>query len=772
MRARTSRSPSRPGSRVILATALAASIALASGARGATVLVEAESFTDHGGWSLDTQFIPLMGSPYLLAHGLGEPVDDAVTTVSFPREGTYRVFARTKDWVARWKAPGAPGRFQVLVDGEPLKETFGTRGAEWGWQAGGTVAIRKSRVTIALRDLTGFDGRCDAILFTDEPALTPPNDPAPMAPWRRQWLGLSDTPAPAGPFDLVVVGGGYGGMGAAVSGARAGCRVALIQDRPVLGGNGSAEVRVWPQGLTRRGLFPRVGEIVEELADRPTKSPGRTEEFTDAKREAILRAEPNLTLFLNHCVFQVETHGPRIVAVVAMDTRTGALTRFAGRLFADCTGHGTLGVLAGADHATQERGHMGMSNMWRWKDTGRPEAFPETPWALALTMKDFPYPKDGTGPWFWESGFDLHPIDDLEHMRDWNLRAVFGAFNAMKNGDGRDRHANAKLEWVAYIGGPRESRQLLGDVVLTREDIVGKKPFPDGCVPTTWDIDLHYPKQEYTNAAAGNPFISRAEFGKAVDRNRGYPVPYRAFYSRNVRNLFMAGRCISVTHEALGTVRVMKTGGMMGEVVGKAASLCVKHDCLPADIYPARWEEMAELLNQPGAARRGTVVEPLRLPPGIEAPPLPAAAGPPGEGIDPASLRGLVIDDTQAKLTGRWQDGQNLKGFVGVNYRYHAPRSAGAARYEFKVDKTGRYEIRMSYQHHENRATNTRVIVNCGGESKEQRINQRQPPPLEKGFVSLGVFEVKAGEPCSVVIDTDEANGNVGIDAVQVLPAP
>lgn len=158
-------------------------------ARAAQVLVEAESFAKHGGWKLDTQFIHIMGSPYLLAHGLGEPVADASTTVKFPKTGTYRVFVRTKDWVAAWKAPGTPGRFQLVVEGAPLAETFGTRSAEWFWHDGGTVDIKRLEVPVALHDLTGFDGRCDAILFTDDPAFSPSNDPSPTAAWRPAAAG-------------------------------------------------------------------------------------------------------------------------------------------------------------------------------------------------------------------------------------------------------------------------------------------------------------------------------------------------------------------------------------------------------------------------------------------------------------------------------------------------------------------------------------------------------------------------------------------------------
>jgi hypothetical protein len=746
-----------------LLTGLMLSQALAAGA--AHVLVEAESFERHGGWVLDTQFIPIMGSSYLLAHGLGRPVADATTTVAFPTTGNYRVFVRTKDWVAPWKAPGTPGRFQLLVDGTPLKETFGTRGADWFWHDGGTVEIKRRQVTLALRDLTGFDGRCDAVLFTTQKDFTPPNDSSPKAAWRRELSGLGNAVEQVGQFDLVVVGGGYAGTCAAVSAARMGCRVALIQDRPVLGGNGSSEIRVWPQGGTRRGLFPRLGEIVEELVDRPTQSPARAEEWNDAKREAIVRAEKNLSLFLNHHVIQVETNDGRIVAVVALDTRSGRWRRFAGTLFADCTGHGTIGHLAGADERVQEKGRMGMSNMWRWEDTDAPQPFPETPWALDLAMKDFPYPVRNHGEWFWESGFDADPIRELELTRDWNLRAVFGAFNAMKNRDGREKHRNARLEWVAYIGGTRESRQLLGDVVLTREDIAERRRFEDGCVPTTWDIDLHYPKEQYTNAYPENPFISRAVFDKAVDRVNGYPVPYRCFYSRNVPNLFMAGRCISVTHEALGTVRVMKTGGMMGEVVGKAASLCLKHDRAPRDLYPSHFEELKALMNQPGVARRDTVHSPIYIPPGATVLPLPEVVS-----IDPAKLEGTVIDDTQARLEGNWQSGQGLKGFVGERYLYHGPKGNASARYDFTVPTSGNYEVRLSYQAHTNRASNARVIVNSARGADVRRVNQRVPGPLPNGFFSLGAYEFKAGETNSVLIENKGADGFVNVDAVQVVP--
>jgi len=589
-------------------------VALTISARASTVLVEAESFKDPGGWVLDTQFIHSMGSPYLMAHGMGEPVKDATTTVKFPAAGTYHVFVRTLDWVAKYNATGAPGKFQVLVDGQPLKETLGTKSATWFWHPAGTVEIKNTEAQVGLKDLAGFNGRCDAICFSSDPVFAPPADASKLAAWRKQTLGLPEKPVDAGPYDLVVVGGGYAGMGAAISAARMGCKVALIQERPVLGGNGSSEVRVWAMGGVRTGLYPTLGEIVEEFTDRAKLSPGTYEEFGDAKKEALVRAEKNIDLFLNHHAYDVEMNGKKIAAIFAMDTRTGEQKRFGGKLFADCTGHSWVGAKAGADQTLMETAHLGMSNMWRWKDSGAAVAFPETPWALDLAMADFPYPQRFHAQWFWESGFNKHPIDGLEDTRDHNLRAVFGAFNAMKNKDGKDKHANAKLEWVAYVGGTRESRQLLGDVILTRDDIVSKKAFPDGCVPTTWDIDLHYPKEQYAKKFPNDPFISKAVFDNKVDKKHGYPVPYRCFYSRNITNLFMAGRNVSVTHEALGTVRVMKTGGMMGEVVGKAAAICSQKNCEPRDVAEKYLSDLKELLVLPGKARRSTVNAPIEMP--------------------------------------------------------------------------------------------------------------------------------------------------------------
>ncbi len=765
----------------------ALSIAAVSARAGDPLFVEAESFSDHGGWSLDTAFTNAIGSPYLLAHGLGKPVADAKTTLKVPVAGTYRVWARTKDWVAPWKTEGAPGRFQLIVNGKKLATEFGVSGAEWAWQAGEKVELPAGDISLALHDLTGFDGRCDALLFSADPAFTPPDGPA-LATARAQWNGNAGGPEYAGEFDLVVVGGGYSGLGAAISAARQSLKVALVQDRFVLGGNGSSEIRVWAMGGTMRGKYPHIGEIVEEFSDQAPDSPGVAESFVDALKEEVCRNEKTLTLFLGHYahVAATDPETKAITSVTALDVKSGRERIFRGKFFVDCTGHGHLGALSGAAFHMEPDGRMGMSNMWFWQNESAPQPWAKTPWALALDVADFPRQVksksvfDGEpfmkGEWFWESGFGQDPIKNGELIRDWNLRAVFGAFSALKR---EGEYANAALKWVSFVGGPRESRLLEGDVTLTREDIVEQREFPDGFVPTTWDIDLHYPKEQYAKKYPENPFISRAEFGAGVDRKNGYPVPYRCFYSKNVPNLFMAGRDISVTHGALGTVRVMRTCGMMGEVVGKAAYLAVLHHSTPRGVYESYLLSLTDLVEQPGAMRRASLDAPLVLDPEVgkvrakfapwageaRKPEAPGATG-----IKASGLPGIVVDDAAAKLTGKWTRANGLKPFVGVGYAYADAKGDAEARFEFQVPKTGRYEVRVAWAGHENRASNAPCAIERAGEpALKLQLNQRENAEDPGGFHSLGAFDFTAGKANAVVLSSAGANGFIHADAVQIL---
>jgi len=571
-----------------------------------TILVEAEGFDNHGGWVVDQQFMDQMGSPFLLAHGLGIPVKDAVTKVRFPSTGKYRVWMRTRDWVASWKAPGAPGRFQLLIDGKPLKTVFGTEGADWHWQNGGMVEIKNKQVKIALHDLTGFEGRCDAVVFSNDTNFIPPNDGEGLRSFRRKLLGLPGIPENAGKYDLVVVGGGIVGTCSAVSAARLGLQVALIQNRPVLGGNNSSEVRVHLNGNINLLPYPALGNVVKELDSGKRGNARPSENYDDQKKLRVVQTEKNIHLFLNTHACKVEKKGSRIAAVITKNIITGRELRFEAPLFADCTGDGTIGYLAGADYRYGREGRdetgeslapekpdrmtMGASVQWCSEQHMAPSTFPDCPWALQFSEQSCH--QISRGDWDWETGLNRNQITEFEYIRDYGFRAVYGNWAFLKNKTHRKAwYANRKLEWVAYIAGKRESRRLLGDIILQQQDIQQKKEFPDAFVTTTWTIDLHYPDPKNTKYFPGEEFRSIAKFTR-IDP---YPIPFRCFYSRNIDNLMMAGRCISVTHVALGTVRVMRTCGMMGEVVGMAASLCKKHNTDPRGVYQRHLDELKGL---------------------------------------------------------------------------------------------------------------------------------------------------------------------------------
>ncbi len=581
---------------------------IASTVSAKTILIEAESFQNLGSWVVDQQFMDQMGSPFLLAHGLGEPVKDATTTVEFTKKGKYHVWVRTRDWVAPWKAPGTPGRFRLLIDGKPLKTVFGTKRAKWHWQDGGVVKIINRQVKIALHDLTGFEGRCDAIVFTTDTNFKPPNEGEGLNGFRRKLLGLPDTPENAGKYDLVVVGGGIAGTSTAISAARLGVQVALIQDRPVLGGNNSSEVRVWLGGDMNFEPYQHIGDVVRELepAKRAHYGPENIAElYEDQKRIALVRSEKNISLFLQYRANEVARQGDTITAVIAQHIVSGRKLRFMGKYFADCTGDGCIGYLAGANYDITLKGHLGRSNLWNVIDTKKPAPFPRCPWVLDLSNKPFPGRAGPSGikklgGWYWESGFDHDPIEKSEYIRDWNLRAMYGAWDCLKNVD--KLYPNHKLTWAAYIAGKRESRRLLGDIILQKQDILTNKKYADGLVPATWKIDLHLPDERYEKGFEGDAFISQAHY---TSYQKPYWVPYRCLYSHNVPNLFMAGRDISVTHEALGAVRVMRTCGMMGEVVGMAASLCKKHSTNPRGVYQHHLDELKQLARR-GAGKLST----------------------------------------------------------------------------------------------------------------------------------------------------------------------
>lgn len=578
-------------------------------ANASHLLVEAESFKEKGGWVVDQQFMDLMGSPYLMAHGMGEQVDDAFTQVSFPETGTYYIYVRTFNWTSPWKKGEGPGKFRLSVNGKKVSPILGTEGESWIWQSAGKVNIRNLQTTLGLHDLTGFNGRCDAIYFTTDENIAPPSEQKELESFRHKALDLPETPPNAGEFDLVVVGAGVAGISAAVSAARLGCKVALINDRPVLGGNNSSEVRVHLGGRIEAGPYKELGNLQKEFG--PSKGgnaqPGNF--YEDEKKDQIIANEKNITLFANYRAIAVKMDGSTIKSITAKHIESSEEKTFSAPMFSDCTGDGTIGFLAGADYAmgreskeqfgeetapdVADKMTMGASVQWYSVDEKKATAFPFFNYGVKFT--DSSSEKVTMGEWTWETGMNYDQINDFERIRDYGLMVVYSNWSYLKNEfKENDLYRNRKLGWVAYIAGKRESRRLMGDYILKEEDLTKYIMHEDGTAATTWTIDLHYPDPKNTANFPAAEFKSIAKHKPIFP----YPIPYRCLYSRNVDNLFMAGRNISVTHVALGTTRVMRTTGMMGEVVGMAASLCKKHSVFPRGIYQKHLVELKGLMKE------------------------------------------------------------------------------------------------------------------------------------------------------------------------------
>ncbi len=572
------------------------------------VFIEAENFQNKGGWVVDQQFMDLMGSSYLMAHGMGVPVADAETTIEFPSTGEYTVFVRTYNWTSPWHNGEGPGKFQLMINGEKTGSVLGASGSEWLWQNAGKVNITSAKTNIALHDLTGFNGRVDAIYFT-KGNTPPPSELEALANFRIKQLGIPKKPENAGEFDLVVIGGGVAGTAAAISAARLGLQVALIQDRPVLGGNNSSEVRVHLGGRINVEPFPALGDVIKEIGPSRGGNAQPAEYYEDEKKMEMVLAEENISLFTSYRAFDVKTKGSRITEVHARHIETSKELAFTAQLFADCTGDGTIGFLAGADYSMGREGRdefgeptapeeadkmtMGSSVQWYSVEEDKPVSFPEFEYGVKFNEKNTE--QVTMGEWTWETGMNFDQIKEFERIRDYGLLVVYSNWSSLKNSPlTKEEYSNRRLEWVAYIAGKRESRRLLGDLILKEQDITDYVVYPDASAPTTWTIDLHYPDPKNTEHFPDMEFKSIAVHKKI----HPYPIPYRCFYSRNVDNLFMAGRNISVTHVALGTVRVMRTTGMMGEVVGMAASVAAKNKTNPRGVYKNHLDELKALMEK------------------------------------------------------------------------------------------------------------------------------------------------------------------------------
>ena len=572
------------------------------------LLIEAESFQNKGGWLVDQQFMDVMGSPYLIAHGMGQVVQDATTKVIFPARAKYYIFVRTYNWTSPWFPGEGPGKFCLSVGTEKFSKILGASSNKWFWEAVGEVNIGNLETTITLHDLSGFDGRCDAIYFSTDSLDIPSNEKKSLNAFRNQMLNIPPTTKSGKKYDFVVVGGGTAGISASLAAARLGLQVALIQDRPILGGNNSSDVRVHLGGKIEQYPYPNIGNLIKEFGPSRQGNAQPADYYEDEKKMQVIMSEKNISLFCNYHIIDVKKNKNQIVSVTAKNTENASEIFFEAPLFADCTGDGTIGFLAKADFK------MGRESKSEYNEPSAPEISDKltmgasVQWYSLLDSVNTKFPQfqygiefnDKTveklikGDWNWETGMNFNQISDIERVRDYGLAIVYANWSYLKNNMNLSEYNKRYLAWVAYIAGKRESRRLMGDYVLTETDIKNQKEFDDASVTTTWSIDLHYPDPKNSQSFSNKEFKSIAK----QDKIKPFAIPYRCFYSRNIDNLFMAGRDISVTHIALGTIRVMRTTGMAGEVVGMAASLCKKLNCNPRNIYKRHFDDLKSLMER------------------------------------------------------------------------------------------------------------------------------------------------------------------------------
>ncbi|MCK9410809.1 MAG: FAD-dependent oxidoreductase [Prolixibacteraceae bacterium] len=401
--------------------------------------------------------------------------------------------------------------------------------------------------------------------------------------------------------DLVVVGGGMAGVCAAITAARAGINVVLVQDRPILGGNASSEVRLWVLGATshmgNNNRWAREGGIIDEILVENIfrNKDGNPLIFDTIVLEKVVE-EPNITLLLNTSISNIEKSLPdKIEKVYGYCSQNETFYEISAPLFCDASGDGVVSYKAGASYRMgaekrEEFGEkfapnedygelLGHTLYFYSKDTGHPVKFVAPSYALKdieqiPRYRDIKADKHGCYFWWLEYGGTIDTIHRTEDIK-WELwKVVYGVWNYIKNSGEFQNVDNLTLEWVGLIPGKRESRRFEGKYMLVQKDIINQTNFDDAVAFGGWAIDLHPSKGVYSEKSPCTQYHSKGV----------YQIPYRCYVSKDIANLFFAGRIISASHVAFGSTRVMATGAHGAQAVGMAAALCIQNNWMPGDI--------------------------------------------------------------------------------------------------------------------------------------------------------------------------------------------
>ncbi len=425
-------------------------------------------------------------------------------------------------------------------------------------------------------------------------------------------------------YDVIVVGGGMSGVCAAIASARHGARTAIVQARSIFGGNASSEIKMHILGASchmAKSNNAETGILMELLLENKRRNPYQSFSVWDTVLWEKVRFQENLDSYLNTLVSEIEMADGKVAAIICHQNTTETRFILRGEVFIDATGHGTVGMLAGAESRTgsesrdefneptapEQANHNTMGNtlMFQAVDRGVPVKFEKPFWAYSFSEDDLKYRhhyncstsfgesgvfaefKEGemknlpefstmdAGYWWIELGGNYDDIiADGETIRDELLKCVYGVWDHIKN-CGDHGAANFDLEWVGMVPGYRESRRLVGDYLLNENDVRSNRVFPDAVAYGGWPMDGHVP---------GGILDFKNYPSKIYNFDGVYTIPYRCFYSKNITNLMMAGRDISTSKMAFGSTRVMATCAVGGQAAGTAAAMAVRYHCSPREV--------------------------------------------------------------------------------------------------------------------------------------------------------------------------------------------
>ena len=492
--------------------------------------------------------------------------------------------------------------------------------------------------------------------------------------------------------DICVIGGGIGGMFTAISAARHGAKVVLMHDRPVLGGNASSEIRMWISGAGTRVRDLQETGIMEELQlENMYRNPTRNYSTWDALLYEMVRFEENIDLILNCSCCDAKTEGSTIQSVRGFQLTTYTWHEVTAKIFVDSSGDSILAPLTGAEYRvgrearseygeefgldTADRHTMGMSILLQCRETDHPVSYTPPAWAYDFPTDDAMNNKPhniyaiNTNFYWIELGGMQNSIDDTEEVRDELLKIAFGVWDHMKN-HGEHGAENWELEWVGFLPGKRESRRYVGDYTLTQNDVENCPRFEDTVAYGGWQIDNHLPGGFHMDAKGGGHLQKRR-------LSEPYAIPLRSLYSVNIENLMFAGRNISASHIAFSSTRVMGTIGVIGQAVGTAAAIAVRHGLSPRTAGKNKIAEIQKALMDDDCFLPGFRREPSEL---ARRATLTADYG------DPS----LILNGIDRRIWG-CDNGYYGKTNKAITYTFDAPTEVAGVRLVFDSDLDREY---------------------------------------------------------------------------------